>query len=83
MIEFDEWCDAADAVVNGHGLKVLSGSDDHLVDAQDKVATIIPAHYASEEHVAHILERLGKAAVAEFVRPKTAREQSYSLWGSR
>jgi hypothetical protein len=38
MIESDEWCEAAGKVVNGHDLKVLSGSDDHLVDAQDKVA---------------------------------------------
>ena len=67
-MEFDEWCEATDEVVNGHDLKVLSGSDDHLVDAQDKVAAIVPAHYASEEHVAHVLERLGKAAAAECVK---------------
>jgi hypothetical protein len=70
MMEFDEWCKATDEVVNGHDLKVLSGSDDHLVEAQDKVAAIVPAHYASEEHVAHVLGRLGKAAAAEFVRQK-------------
>jgi hypothetical protein len=70
MIEFDEWCEAADGVVNGHDLKVLSGSDDRLVDAQDKIAALIPAHYASEEHLAHVLERLGKGAAAEFVRQK-------------
>lgn len=70
MIEFDEWCDATVEVVNGHELKVLSGSDDDLADAQDKVAAIIPAHYASEEHIAGVLERLGKAAAAEFVRQK-------------
>jgi hypothetical protein len=70
MMEFEEWCEAADVVVNGHGLKVLSGSHDHLVAARDKVAAIVPTHYASEEHVAHVLDRLGKAAAAEFVRQK-------------
>jgi hypothetical protein len=49
-----EWCEAADEVVNGHDLKVLSGSHDHLVAARDKVAEVVPTHYASEEHVAHI-----------------------------
>ncbi|MGA2606783.1 MAG: Hachiman antiphage defense system protein HamA [Halobacteriota archaeon] len=70
MMEFDEWCESAEQVVNGHDLKVLSGSDDHLVDAQDRVAAIVPGHYASEEHVTHVLERLGKPAAAEFVRQK-------------
>jgi hypothetical protein len=36
MMEFDEWCEAEEEVVNGHDLKVLFGSDDHLVDVQDK-----------------------------------------------
>jgi hypothetical protein len=70
MMEFEEWCEAAAEVVNGHDLKVLSGSHDHLVAARDKVAEIVPTHYACEEHVARVLERLGKAEAADFVRQK-------------
>lgn len=69
-MEFEEWCEAGEEVVNGHDLKVLSDSHDHLVAARDKVAAIVPAPYASEEHVARDLERLGKAAAAEVVRQK-------------
>jgi hypothetical protein len=76
MMEFEEWCEAADEVVNGHDLKVLSGSHDHLVAARDKVAEIVPTHYASEEPVAHVLERLGKAAAAEFVRQKLPKSKA-------
>jgi hypothetical protein len=83
MMEFDEWCEATDEVVNGHDLTVLSGSDDHLVDAQDKVAAIVPAHYASEEHVAHVLVRLGKAAAAEFGRLFCCLFTSYSSGKSK
>ncbi len=47
MVEFDEWCEATDEVVNGHDLRVLSGSHGHLAHALDRVAAIVPAHYSS------------------------------------
>jgi hypothetical protein len=76
MMEFDEWCETMEEVVNGHDLRVLSGFDGHLVHARDRVSAIIPAHYASEEHIAHVLERLGKVAAAEFVRQKLPESKS-------
>jgi hypothetical protein len=36
----------------------------------DIIAAESPGHYASEEHIARILDRLGKPAAAELVREK-------------
>ena len=44
--------------MNGHDLKVLVGADGDLPQARDEIAAIVPEHYASEEHIARILERL-------------------------
>lgn len=70
MVDFDGWCDAVQEVVNGHNLKVLSGVDGQLTQVRDLIAAVVPTHYASEGHVARILERLGKTEAAQFIREK-------------
>ncbi len=70
MASFDEWSDEADAEVNGHRLRLITLRDGHGAVAQEKAVEILPDHYAAPEQVAHVLERLGKVAAAEYLRQK-------------
>src|ERR1700731_3621384 len=70
MINFKDWCDIIAAKVGAHGLSILSARSNHLPFAQDAIAAVVPGHYASEEHIARILERLGKNGAAAFIREK-------------
>jgi hypothetical protein len=70
MIRFNDWCDLAPANVGAHRMLILSGRPKDLPFAQDAVAAVVPGHYASEEHIAGILQRLGKIAAASFIREK-------------
>lgn len=69
-MDFDDWCECIEWDINGHYLTVLTADDRHLPGACDEVAALIPTHYAAEEHIARILERLGKAEAAQFIREK-------------
>lgn len=69
-MDFDDWCDCAEWDINGHDLTVLTADDGHLPGACDELADLVPTHYAAEEHIVRILERLGKAEAAQFVREK-------------
>ena len=51
-------------------MKILSARSADLPAAEDAVAAVIPTHYASEEQIARILQRLDKTAAATFVREK-------------
>jgi Cap4 SAVED domain len=70
VIDFDELCDRADDVVNGHQLDLLVVSDKKIAKARAAVAAIVPAHYASPKRVADILAKFGKKKAAKFVREK-------------
>jgi len=70
MISFNDWCDLVAANVGAHGMAILSARPKDLPFAQDAVAALVPGHYASEEHIAGILRRLGKTAAADFIREK-------------
>lgn len=70
MISFNDWCDTNDTVIGAHSIKVLSGRPADLEAGKNALAAEIPSHYASEEHIARNLERLGKIAAAEFIRQK-------------
>lgn len=70
MVGFNNWCDVEDSVVGPHSLYVLSGKPTGLHYGCEAIAAIVPEHYAAEEQIAHILERLGKPAAAEFIRQK-------------
>jgi len=47
-----------------------------MADARNLVAAVVPGHYASEEHIARALERLGKQAAADFIRKKLPTSKS-------
>ena len=70
MVQFSDWCSAADASVGPHALRILSGDPARLNIGVAATATIIPSHYASEEHISRILSRLGKPGAAKFISEK-------------
>ena len=76
MVNFVEWCDSQESNVAGHSLTVLRGRTENLAGARDSLAALIPGYYAAEEHIAKILERLGKKAAADFVRQKLPNRKS-------
>jgi hypothetical protein len=70
MCPFEDWCQADEEAVGDHRLKVLTGIAANLAVARDATAQILPTHYASEEHIAALLQRLGKPASASYIRNK-------------
>lgn len=70
MAQFNEWCVAVDTQVGDHFTWVMTGQDERLAAGIQATAAIVPAHYASEEHVARALQRLGKPAAAELIQGK-------------
>jgi len=76
MVSLDNWCDAQDSEIGVHSLKVLSGRPADLANGRNAVASIIPGHYATEEHIARNLVKLGKAAAAEFILQKLPTSKS-------
>lgn len=67
---FDGWCSTADTPVGNNTLRVLTGHPAHLGVGVQATATVVPGHYASEEHVARALRRLGKPAAAAPIEEK-------------
>ncbi|MDF1670202.1 MAG: SAVED domain-containing protein [Roseovarius sp.] len=67
---FDGWCGSVDHPVGDSFLRVLSGQEAHVNAGVQATAAIVPGHYASEEHVAHALRRLGKPAAAALIEGK-------------
>ncbi len=70
MGPFAEWCDEVEEAVQGHILKLLSAIAESLPIACEAAAEIVPTHYASEERIAELLDKLGKKASAKFIRDK-------------
>jgi len=70
MVQFANWCSLAATQVGTHNLRVLTGSAAHLAVGIDATATVVPGHYASEEHVARVLRLLGKPAAAAMIEQK-------------
>lgn len=70
MLDFDEWCDEEEKVVNGHDLTLLTTSKDSAVLGIEKLAKVVPEHYLSENRYAHILKLLGKPEAAAFLEEK-------------
>ncbi|MGJ5051640.1 Hachiman antiphage defense system protein HamA [Bradyrhizobium oligotrophicum] len=67
---FDDWCDEVPAPAGAHTLRILTARPEDLAFGAAAVAAEIPGHYASEEHIARVLERLGKPAAAALIREK-------------
>jgi hypothetical protein len=76
MIQFNDWCTAADINVGPHTLRVLSADPAKLNAGIDATAAVVSTHYANEEQVSSILARLGKPAAAEFIRRKLPTSKS-------
>src|SRR5690349_1064501 len=70
MVAFITWCDDASEAVGGHSLRALTAKDAKLDEAKVSIAGLVPGHYASEEQIAHVLDRLGKPAAANFILGK-------------
>lgn len=67
---FGGWCEENEEDVGGHKLTVFTGITGRLASGRDAIAARISTHYASEERIASLLERLGKGASAAFIRNK-------------
>lgn len=70
MVQFANWCTFADTQVGAQTLHVLTGSAAHLAFGIDATAAVVPGHYASEEHIARVLQLLGKPAAAAMIEQK-------------
>ena len=82
MADFEAWCGDTRIKVKTHQLIYLEADATKLTHAVTSVAAIVPGHYAAPDRVADILHRLGKPAVAEYVRtklPEGARSRSGDL----
>lgn len=70
MPQFNDWCVSDDVPVGNHFCRVMTGQAANLPIGIQATAAIVPAHYASEEHVARALARLGKPASAALIQGK-------------
>lgn len=70
MARFNEWCISADEFVGNHFKSIISAQAANLDAGIQATAEIIPDHYASEEHLARALARLGKPAAAALIEEK-------------
>lgn len=70
MAHFHDWCLSVDERVGPHFCRVMTGQAASLPTGIQATAAIVPEHYASEDHVARALARLGKPAAAALIRDK-------------
>ena len=70
MSVFDGWCNHVDTRVGANFLGVITSLPAYLDAGIQATATIVPKHYASEEHVARVFKRLGKSKAAALIKAK-------------
>ena len=70
MVQFNEWCLTANAILGDHNLSLLTGEIDKLEMGIGETAAVVPGHYAAEEQVSRALTRLGKPAAAALIQSK-------------
>ena len=70
MVQFLAWCGETHSKVGPHDLRILTGNAAQLHFGIEATAAVLPGHYASEEHVARVLRKLGKPAAAELIEGK-------------
>lgn len=70
MPQFNDWCVSVEEPVGNHIRRVMTGDAANLPIGIQATAAIVPTHYASEEHVARALVRLGKPAAAALIQGK-------------
>lgn len=69
-MQFTDWCDCVDGQVRSHFRRVMTGRLADIPTGIQVTATAVPTHYASEEHLASVFRRLGKAATATLIENK-------------
>lgn len=67
---FNGWCISTDEQFGNHYCQIISAQAENLQTGIAATAAIVPRHYAAEEHLARVLERLGKPAAAALIRDK-------------
>jgi hypothetical protein len=70
VAQFNNWCLSVDEQVGTHSRRVITGQTASLPAGIQATAAILPGHYASEEHLARALSRLGKPAAAALIHGK-------------
>ena len=70
FVDFSNWCSEEEEEIGGHDLHLLTALDDEIETGLSNIAAVIPGHYASPERIARLFERLGKEAVAAYLREK-------------
>lgn len=76
MVQFNNWCDAADSKVGTHPVRILNGDPARLNTGVAATAAVVPNHYTAEDRVAGILRRLGKTEAATFLEGKLPTSKS-------
>ncbi len=82
MVQFNDWCDAADTPAGNHHVRVITGRPADAATGVQVTASAVPAHYAAEERIAAALAKLGKAASAKIITdllPQTPQIRSGDL----
>lgn len=82
MVQFSNWCDAADSPLGNHHVRVLTGRPADSPAGVQLTAAAVPMHYASEERIASALTRLGKVGAAQMITdllPQTPQIRSGDL----
>jgi hypothetical protein len=69
-VPFADWCEQQEEAVGDHNLTVLTSLAAGREVGRDATALCVPTHYASEERIADLLQRLGKMASAAFIKQK-------------
>lgn len=82
MIDLEGWCKRSSSDIKFHTLTVLEAKPSGLPSLASALAAEVPLHYAAPNRVADILSRLGKPAVAEYIKtklPQAAKSRSGDL----
>jgi hypothetical protein len=70
MVQFSTWCTGSNTPIGPHHLHVLTGNAAQLHLGIGATGAVVPGHYASEEHIARVLRRLGKPKAAALIEEK-------------
>lgn len=70
MAQFNNWCGSSDEQVGNHHSRVITAQPERVEVGVGATAAIVPGHYASEEHIARALRRLGKREAAALIDEK-------------
>ncbi|MEW8193201.1 MAG: Hachiman antiphage defense system protein HamA, partial [Candidatus Thiodiazotropha sp.] len=76
MVSFPDWTEELEEEIGGQALRLVIVADGQEETARNRTVDIVPGHYASPEKIARLFEKLGKEAVAEFLRTNLPTKRS-------